>query len=223
MKFAPFDDGHPLTYLKWMKTSTKLTTSAAMATMLAVAPSYAQLPGKDMIAPPGRNAQPATPEQIDKMLGDMFDKLAKAPDAETATRMAASLERLWAHAGTDTSMVLMERAATAQAQNKNELALRFLTVACELQPDYAELWNRRAFIYYTQNDIDRAVGDLRRVLALEPRHFKALEGLANILREQGNKRGALTAMKKLLEVYPLAPGVQQAHDELARDVEGQGI
>ncbi len=175
------------------------------------------------MAPPGPNAAPATPDQIDKMLADMHGKLAAAPDAETAAKIASSIERLWAHAGTDTSMVLMERSATAMAQNKNDLALKFLTVAVELQPDFAEAWNRRAVIFYTTNQIERAVGDLRRVLALDPQHFKALEGLANILREQGQKKAALTALKKLLEVYPLAPGVQQAHDELVREVEGQGI
>jgi tetratricopeptide (TPR) repeat protein len=195
----------------------------AVAATCAAVPAYAQLPGKEMVAPPGPNAAPATPDQIGKMLADMHKKLREAPDAEAAGKMAASIERLWAHAGTDTSMVLMERATTALGQNKNDLALKFLTVAVELQPDFAEAWNRRAFVYYTQNEIERAVGDLRRVLALDPNHFKALEGLANILREQGQKKAALTAMKKLLEVYPLAPGVKQAHDELVRDVEGQGI
>ncbi len=196
---------------------------AAVVAACAAASALAQLPGKEIIAPPGANAAPATPDQISKMLADMHKKLREAPDAEAAGKVAASIERLWAHAGTDTSMVLMERATTALGQSKNDLALKFLTVAVELQPDFAEAWNRRAFVYYTQNEIERAVGDLRRVLALDPNHFKALEGLSNILREQGQKKAALTAMKKLLEVYPLAPGVKQAHDELVRDVEGQGI
>lgn len=204
-------------------TRSKIYLAVAVAAMSAAASVRAQLPGADMVAPPGPSAGPATPDQIEKMLADMHKKLAAAPDAETAAKVAASIERLWAHAGTDTSMVLMERSATALAQNKNDLAIKFLTVAVELQPDYAEAWNRRAFVYYSTNQIERAVGDLRRVLALDPQHFKALEGLANILREQGQKRAALTAMKKLLEVYPLAPGVKQAHDELVRDVEGQGI
>lgn len=195
----------------------------AVVAACAAAPSFAQTAGKGMIAPPGPNAAPATPDQIAKMLADLHGKLLAAPDAEAAAKVAASIERLWAHAGTDTSMVLMERSAAAMAQNKNDLALKFLTVAVELQPDFAEAWNRRAVIFYTTNQIERAVGDLRRVLALDPQHFKALEGLANILREQGQKRAALTAMKKLLEVYPLAPGVQQAYDELLREVEGQGI
>jgi tetratricopeptide (TPR) repeat protein len=196
---------------------------AAVVACCAAAPSFAQTAGRGLMAPPGPDAAPATPDQIHKLLADMHAKLAAAPDAETAAKVAASIERLWAHAGTDTSAVLLERASTALAQSKNDLALKFLTVAVELQPDFAEAWNQRAYVYYATNQIERAVGDLRRVLALDPNHFKALEGLSNILREQGQKKAALTAMKKLLEVYPLAPGVKQAHDELVRDVEGQGI
>lgn len=203
-------------------TRSKLKIIAAVVASCAAASAYAQTPGKGLMAP-DLNAGPATPEQVGKLLADMHAKLAAAPDADAAAKIAASIERLWAHAGTDTSTVLMERAATALSQNKNDLAIKFLTVAVELQPDYAEAWNRRAYVYYTQNQIERAVGDLRRVLALDSQHFKALEGLANILREQGQKKAALTAMKTLLEVYPLAPGVKQAHDELVRDVEGQGI
>lgn len=204
-------------------TRSKAYVSAVVAAACAATSAVAQSAGKEMIAPPGPNAAPATPDQINKMLADMHGKLVAAPDAETAAKVAGSIERLWAHAGTNTSMVLLERSATAMAQKKNDLALKFLTVAVELQPDFAEAWSRRAVVYYTTNQIERAVGDLRRVLALDPQHFKALEGLANILREQGQKKAALTAMNKLLEVYPLAPGVQQAHDELVREVEGQGI
>lgn len=198
-----------------------LLAAAAVAGFAVSA--HAEMPGKEIVAPPGPNAAPATADELAGIQAKLYDKLLAAPDAEAAGKVAASLERLWAHSGTDTSMVLMERAATAQAQNKNDLALKFLTVAAELQPDFAEVWNRRAYLYYVTNDVDRAVGDLRRTLALDPKHFKALEGLANILREQNQKKGALAAMKKLLEVYPLAPGVKQAYDELSREVEGQGI
>jgi tetratricopeptide (TPR) repeat protein len=74
-----------------------------------------------------------------------------------------------------------------------------------------------------QNDIERALGDLRRTLALDPHHFKALDGLAQILREIGQKKAALKAFKELLEVHPYWSGAKQAIEELEREVEGQGI
>ena len=92
-----------------------------------------------------------------------------------------------------------------------------------LAPDYAEGWNRRAYIHYTQNDIERALGDLRRALALDPNHFKALDGLIHILKDIGRKKEALQAGRQLLDVNPYYDGAKQLVDELARDVEGRGI
>lgn len=191
--------------------------------MMSAALAHGQTPGRGMMAPPGPDAAPATAEQIEKLLGNMHDKLLEAPDAGSAAKVAAGIERLWGHAGSDTSMVLMQRASAAISKGNKELAVKFLTVAVELQPDYAEVWNRRAALFYEMDQVDRAVGDLRRALALNPKHFRALEGLANIFREQGQDKAALAAIKSLLEVYPLAPGVRQLHEELVRDVEGQEI
>ena len=90
-------------------------------------------------------------------------------------------------------------------------------------PEFPEGWHRRAYVYYMQNDYTRAIGDLRRVLALEPNHFKALDGLGQILREIGEKKAALAAYKKLLDVHPNASDASQAIEQLEREVEGQGI
>ena len=93
----------------------------------------------------------------------------------------------------------------------------------ELAPDFTEAWNRRAYVHFVQNDVERALGDLRRTLALDPHHFKALDGLAQIMREIGQKKAALKAFKQLLDVHPYWSGAKQAVDELEREVDGQGI
>ena len=41
-------------------------------------------------------------------------------------------------------------------------------VVVDLAPDYTEAWNRRAYVHFVRNDIERALGDLRRTLALDP-------------------------------------------------------
>jgi cytochrome c-type biogenesis protein CcmH/NrfG len=78
-------------------------------------------------------------------------------------------------------------------------------------------------VHFVRKDTERALGDLRRALALDPTHFKALDGLAQILREIGQKKAALKAFKELLEVHPYWSGAKQAIEELEREVEGQGI
>jgi tetratricopeptide (TPR) repeat protein len=101
--------------------------------------------------------------------------------------------------------------------------MQFLDAVTELAPDYAEGWNQRAYVEYMDNNYDAAVGDLRRALALEPNHFKALEGLARILRETGQKKAALQAYKQILKINPFQEGAKEAIDELSVEVEGQGI
>ena len=137
--------------------------------------------------------------------------------------MADAIERIWQFSGSATIDVLMERSAKALGEKNNDLALKLLNYAVELAPDFTEAWNRRAYVHFLKSDTERALGDLRRTLALDPNHFKALEGLAQILREVGQKKGALRAFKKLLDVHPYWSGAQQAVDELEREVEGQGI
>ncbi len=156
-------------------------------------------------------------------MSDLYALLATADDEESAKAIADAIERIWQFSGSPTIDVLMERSAKALAEKKNDLAIKLLNYAVEIAPDFTEAWNRRAYVHFLQNDFERALGDLRRTLALDPNHFKALEGLAQILREVGQKRGALQAFKKLLDVHPYWSGAQQAIDELERDVEGQGI
>ncbi len=173
--------------------------------------------------PPIAVLQPRTPAEREKALADLYAYLATAESEASAKTVAQSIERLWQASGSDTVHLLMERAAIANQGKKPVLALKLLDAAVELAPDYAEGWNRRAYHHFAENRFEQAIGDLRRVLALDPNHYKALEGVAQILKEIGQKKGALAAVKKLLEVHPYAEGAKQMHDELAREVEGQSL
>lgn len=166
---------------------------------------------------------PQTADEKAKILNDLYAHLATAEDEESAKRVAEAIERLWLQSGSDTISLLMERTSTALAAKNSDLALKLLNSIVELAPDFAEGFNRRAFVRFTQNDIEAAVGDLRRAIALEPNHFKALDGLGQIWREHGNKKGALRVFKQLLDIHPYWPGAKQAVEELTREVDGQGI
>lgn len=181
-------------------------------------------PGADP-SPPQAKQQSAkpVPQDRDALLAELYVHLAQAPDATQAAPIAETIEGLWLQSGSDTIGVLMGRSATAINDQKNDLALQLLDAVVELAPDYVEGWNRRAYVYYLQSNYENAIGDLRRALALDPNHFKALEGLARILRESGQKKSALQAYKQILRINPNFDGAKQAADELAVEVEGQGI
>jgi tetratricopeptide (TPR) repeat protein len=174
-------------------------------------------------AKPQAKAEKPLPQDRESLLNELYTHLAKTHDATEAAPIAETIEGLWLQSGSDTIGVLMGRSAKAINEQKNDLALQLLDAVVALAPDYAEGWNRRAYVYFLQNNYEGAVGDLRRALALEPNHFKALEGLARILRDTGQKKSALEAYKQILKINPYQEGAQTAVDELSVEVEGQGI
>jgi len=171
----------------------------------------------------GSAALPKTPEERERALSDLYALLATADDEDSAKAIAEAIERIWLHSGSATIDLLMERSMKAVSEKNQDLALKLLDQIVELAPDFTEAWNRRAYVHFLRSEIELALGDLRRALALDPNHFKALDGLGQILREIGQKKAALQAFKQLLEVHPYWSGAQQVVDELEREVEGQGI
>jgi hypothetical protein len=167
--------------------------------------------------------EPATVEERDRILADLYAHLATAPDAETAKPIAGTIERLWTFSGSDTIELLMGRARKAIDAKNTALAIKLLDAVVELAPDYPEGFNRRAYVHFIDKQYERALGDLRRVIALDPNHFKALEGLSRVMRELDRKPAAHAVLRRLLEVHPFAEGARQTADEIGREVEGQGI
>ena len=76
------------------------------------------------------------------------------------------------------------------------------------RPTSPRRWNRRAYVYFMQNDVERALGDLRRTLALDPNHFKALDGLGQILREIGQKKAGAQGLQAAARRASLLVGCQ---------------
>ena len=93
----------------------------------------------------------------------------------------------------------------------------------KLRPDYIEGWNRRATIYYLQNDYTRSLEDIEQVLVREPRHFGALAGLGMIMQELGDDKRALEAFRKALAVNPRLEKLPEMVKTLSEKVEGRDI
>jgi tetratricopeptide (TPR) repeat protein len=216
-----------------------LAAAVALAAGPMLAPAWAQGAPSDQPPPaeatPSPDAKPKskalqknsslprTPAEREKTLSDLYALLATADDEDSAKAISDAIERVWLHSGSATVDLLMERSMKAMSDKNNELALKLLDAVVDLAPDFTEAWNRRAYVFFVQKDTERALGDLRRALALDPNHFKALDGLAQILREMGQKKPALKAFRQLLDIHPYWSGAQQAVEELEREVDGQGI
>ena len=80
----------------------------------------------------------------------------------------------------------------------------------EHHPEWAEAWNKRATVYFLQGRDSASIRDIISTLELEPRHFGALGGFAQICMRNGLPGSALAALEHLLAVNPGAPGIAEA-------------
>jgi tetratricopeptide (TPR) repeat protein len=104
-----------------------------------------------------------------------------------------------------------------------DVAIKLLDAIIKLRPDYIEAWNRRATLYYLQNNYGKSLSDIREVLVREPRHFGALAGLGMIMQDLGDEKRALDAFRKALAINPHLEKVPELVKTLSEKVEGRDI
>jgi tetratricopeptide (TPR) repeat protein len=116
--------------------------------------------------------------------------------------------------------LLLQRGRDALAEDDLESALAHLRALTDHAPDFAEGWNTRATAYFRAERYGLAMADISRALALEPRHFGAMIGLATILREVGREAEALEVLRRVHELHPHRPNVIEGIDRLSERLDG---
>ncbi len=196
--------------------------------MAAPLPALAQDPGTT----PSKQQKklPEAPGKLPKVGADrtrgldfLFGALKVAPDEASAKHVEARIWALWMQTPSDTAALLMVRAKAAMDAQKMDVALKLLDAVVKLRPDYVEAWNRRATVYYLQNDYAHSLQDIEQVLVREPRHFGALAGLGMIMQDLGDDKRALDAFRKALAVNPYLEKVPELIKNLTEKVEGRDI
>ena len=179
---------------------------------LAVTPAKAQMTAEDLAAV-------TTQHSLESLLGD----LAVAPDAETAKPIEQAILREFLATESPTIELLMSRVAVTIQEKKYNTALALLDNIIELDPSYAEGWNKRATVNYLLDDYVAALRDVERALALQPNHFGAVYGLGLLMREFGARDLALDAFERALSINPFLENAQKAVENLEPEIKGVDI
>ncbi|MEQ8394810.1 tetratricopeptide repeat protein [Thalassobaculum sp.] len=116
----------------------------------------------------------------------------------------------------------MARGLRAMREADHATALAAFDTAVRLAPEFAEAWNKRATVHFLRGDYTRSIADVRRTLALEPRHFGALSGLGMINLRLDRKEDALRAFEAALDLHPYLP-VRFEIEALREAVAGEKI
>lgn len=204
--------------------------SAILAAAMVVAPAMAFAQDDPRAIPPKQKKLPEAPAKLPKVGADrtrgldfLFGALKAAPDEASAKHVEARIWALWLQTPSDTAALLMARAKIAMDAQQTDVAMKLLDAVIKLRPDYVEAWNRRATLYYLQNDYARSLADIEQVLAREPRHFGALAGLGMIMQDVGDDKRALDAFRKALTINPHLEKVPELVKTLSENVEGRDI
>ncbi len=99
------------------------------------------------------------------------------------------------------TLMLSEGSNLVKIDQLNE-AVKVFTKVIELDPNWAEAWNKRATVLYLLGEFQKSQNDIDKVLELEERHFGALvgQGLVNI--QLKNYEKAIMSYKKAQKIYP---------------------
>jgi tetratricopeptide (TPR) repeat protein len=148
-------------------------------------------------------------------LDELFAELAE-PGREDWSRVENEITRIWSRSGSPAMDLLLRRGTEAMEAQQYDVAIEHLTALTDHAPDFAEGWNARATAFYLIDEYALAAADIERALALNPRHFGALSGLAFILEEMGETALALKALRMVHEINPNRPTVSEAISRLER-------
>ena len=163
------------------------------------------------------------PETDAARLDRLFSELKREHNERAAERIAKRIWDAWYKSGSASIDLMMQWSNEAVTKQKFDVALDFLDQVITLQPDYAEGWNRRATVHFLMKHYGKSMADIEHTLELEPRHFGALSGMAQIMKDTGRKELAMRAWERVLEIYPMMREAQNEYSSLSEDLAGEGI
>ena len=135
-------------------------------------------------------------------LDSLFEKLKAARSEAQARSIEADIWQQWSISGVSEIDSLMKQAKLLALRGHYEPSLGLLARVIYEQPEYSEGWNRKATVlFYMMRDKESLVA-IKKVLALEPRHFGALAGKAMIKIRAEQWGEALVSLRRAVEIHP---------------------
>ena len=141
-----------------------------------------------------------------------------------SSRIAQQIWRLLSTHPTDQKLtsLLDEGSRLVQDQQYNR-AIDVFTEAIELDPTWAEAWNKRATVFYMVGEFQKSQDDIDKVLELEERHFGALAGQGMVNIQLKNYDKAKRSYQKAQEIYPAMKSSKVMIEQIEELIKRQSI
>jgi tetratricopeptide (TPR) repeat protein len=136
---------------------------------------------------------------VNRLLADL-----KSEDETVRLLATQELWQIWFQQKGMVGLELIKRSQIQLEDGNVEVAESILNQLIRDQPDFAEAWNRRAVLYYTQENYQLSLKDCQTVVQLNPNHFGAWHGIGLCQMALRNYVAAIPAFRRALEIQPYA-------------------
>ena len=158
----------------------------------------------------------------DVELDKLFLELKK--NTSSSSSIVQKIWTLWSTHPTDEKLTsILDEGSRLIQDQKLVRAIDIFTDAIELDPTWAEAWNKRATVYYMIGEFQKSQDDIDKVLELENRHFGALagQGMVNIGLKNYDK--AKLSYQKAQEIYPAMKSSKIMIEQIEELIKRQSI
>ena len=137
-------------------------------------------------------------KELDKLFLDLKKNI---PSKSVNTEKKIWL--LWStHPSNEKLTSLLDEGSRLVQDQKYYKAISIFTDAIDLDPTWADAWNKRATVFYMVGEFQKSQNDIDKVLVLEQRHFGALAGQGLVNIQLKNYEKAIKSYEKAQEIYP---------------------
>lgn len=166
---------------------------------------------------------PSFASQKDPRLEVLFEQLKNSQNKNEVAAVTAEIWAIWRISGEPPVDWMMQESHQFMKMGILDSALGGFTLVTESAPDFAEGWHKRATVHFLLGDFPASIQDIKKTVALEPRHFGAFAGLGLIHLMMGDEKAALKALEKALAINPHLTGTRKKVEELRKKINGEKI
>ena len=131
---------------------------------------------------------------------------------------------LWSTHPSDEKLTSMLDEGSRLVQDQKLLrAISVFTEAIELDPSWAEAWNKRATVLYMIGEFQKSQNDIDKALELEKRHFGALAGQGLVNIQLQNYEKAIKSYQMAEDIYPAMKSPKLMIKQIEELIKSQSI
>lgn len=140
-------------------------------------------------------------------LNELFDKLKNTESYKDADFLEKKIWAAWNKHPKNKNLTDKLRLGTElMYEGSYSYALRVFDNIIRTDPNWSEAWNKRATLLFFMKNFEKSLQDIQVVLSIEPRHFGALSGQAQIYIELEEYEKAIKSLKKANQILPVIKG-----------------